>query len=107
MVKISLSILLMFFIVACSSSKTTTNSTVEIKKTTEDEISLAKLEQGRNLYGEKCSTCHKLKNPSNFDEESLKKIVPKMVGMANKRETTISTDEEDKILYYLLANAKK
>lgn len=106
MKKFSLIFVSLAFLIACSTSKNTNTSTIEVKKTTEDSLDLTKLEAGKNLYSEKCTVCHKMKNPANFSKEEMSKIVPKMVYMANKRETNITPEEESLISYFAVANAK-
>jgi hypothetical protein len=45
--------------------------------------------------------------PSNYTEQSWKKIVPNMTVMANKKTEKINAEQQQLILEYLVANAKK
>jgi cytochrome c5 len=94
------------FLFACSNAKKSTTPVVEpIVK--ESKTTVSRLDQGASLYSEKCSTCHELMTPSNYTEQSWKKIVPKMTDMANNKTEKINAEQQQLILEYLVANAKK
>jgi cytochrome c2 len=59
------------------------------------------IEEGEKLFAANCVKCHALKDPKNFTAEEWKEIVPRMAVKAK-----IDTDTENKILEYVLANAK-
>jgi cytochrome c5 len=95
------------FLFACSNAKKSTTPVVEPVVKESKTTTSSRLDQGEALYGEKCSTCHELMTPSNYSEQSWKKIVPNMTVMANKKTEKINAEQEQLILEYLVANAKK
>lgn len=96
------------FLFACSNAKKSTTPVVEpVVKESQINTTSSRIDQGEALYGEKCSTCHELMTPSNYTEQSWRKIVPKMTEMANKKTEKINAEQQQLILEYLVANAKK
>lgn len=57
--------------------------------------------QGKTIVNNSCTRCHKLKNPANFTEEQLNKIIPKMAEKAK-----ISKEDEALVLKYYVASSK-
>lgn len=64
----------------------------------------AQLEAGRTLFVENCQSCHALKDPRDFSEDHLRKVVPAMVNKVNERAGTPVLDaaEGDLILKYMI-----
>lgn len=99
-------------LVGCFSVKTlTTPSQQDVDRVASKfpNYTLAQLNEGQALFQQKCTSCHKLKNPTAHNEKQWKKIVPKMVSKANKKTTVIDATTQDLILKYLvtMSNAKK
>ncbi|MEP6513103.1 MAG: hypothetical protein ABJA79_04505 [Parafilimonas sp.] len=66
-------------------------------------ISLTDLQSGYNLYVNKCSACHRLHNPAQYDEAKWKTILPEMYGKAKIEDE----DRKQKIENYLIAYSKQ
>ncbi len=67
------------------------------------------LNNGKALFEKGCDQCHGLKKSFGVSSERLMKVVPDMVGKANKKagQTLISSEGGENVLHYLLAlNAK-
>ena len=65
---------------------------------TGNNISLADLQSGHQLYISKCGNCHYLYRPNKLSEEQWKKKIPEMAAKAK-----ISSMEQGRILHYLVA----
>ena len=65
------------------------------------------LAEEKALYESKCAMCHKAKNPSGKTVEQWNKIVPRMAAKAANEGKSITTDEQSKILKYLVAMSSK
>ncbi len=65
---------------------------------------LAALNDGKALFEQTCSRCHRLKNPASGNEDKWKEIVPKMIGKLNKKEgkEVIDSKQQESILQYLV-----
>lgn len=65
---------------------------------------MADLEAGKAVYEDKCNMCHGLKDPTNYTEEELNKIVPSMVRRVNKKVGSIAIDpaKESLVLKYMV-----
>jgi len=98
-------------IVACVSQKLSepTEMDVEKGKTKFENLTLQELKEGKNLYSQHCSTCHKLFSPTSKTEEEWNKIIPIMVKKANSKagQTVISPTDEEKIKKYLIVLSLK
>ncbi len=57
--------------------------------------------QGKTIDASSCGRCHKLKNPANFTEEQLNKIIPNMAKKAK-----LSDADKDVVLKYYIASGK-
>jgi hypothetical protein len=98
---------------ACSSSSSTTSSAAPAPTQADAEriaikvpqTTLAKLEMGHDSYIENCQSCHALKNPKNYTEESIRMIVPAMSEKANKKagKVVVDSEEEVAIMAYMIA----
>lgn len=84
--------------------KTATNT-----PTPSPRIANPALAEGKSLYEQHCGACHKLKNPKDFTEEQLNKVVPNMVAKTNKKagNEAISAEKQKAILTYLVSACKK
>jgi cytochrome c5 len=72
------------------------------------DATLEKLIEGRRLVQANCGLCHPVKNPQSHSEEQWNKIVPEMVGKANrKKDANISDEQQKMILMYLVTMGKK
>ncbi len=65
-------------------------------------MTLDQLSEGHSLYKKNCKLCHGLKNPSNFNEAKLTKVVPGMVKMAKEKGSQINDDQQALLLKYLV-----
>lgn len=94
--------------VACSTMKNS-NATSDIERGQKlyPGYTLAELNEGKNLYEAKCSTCHKLVKISHESPEGWKKMVPKMSELSNKKGKAISVKEENLILKYVVTMSSK
>ena len=57
--------------------------------------------QGRTINESSCIKCHKLKNPANYTEEQLNKIIPNMAKKAR-----ISDEQREVLMKYYVASGK-
>ena len=60
---------------------------------------LEDLKSGQEIFYTNCDKCHKLKDPKNFTEEKLIKIVPKM---AKKGKINLDDKQENLVLKFLI-----
>lgn len=58
--------------------------------------------QGKTLNETACIKCHKVKDPANYGEDKINKVVPKMANKAK-----LSDADKDLVLKYYLAAGKK
>ncbi len=86
-------------VVACSPKNT--EAVIEEAAPQEIATPLNTIEAGAQLYAANCVKCHGFKDPKNFTAEEWKEIVPRMAVKAK-----IDAYTENKILEYVLANAK-
>jgi cytochrome c5 len=86
-------------LVACNPKNT--EAVIEDKAPQEIAAPTNNVELGAQLYASNCVRCHGFKDPKNFTAEEWKEIVPRMAVKAK-----IDADTENKILEYVLANAK-
>jgi len=95
--------------VACKAVILSTPSQTDIDRVNNlyPNYTLIELKEGKKLYELKCQGCHGLKNPRRESEKKWKKIVPKMVKKAFKKEIEISKEDEKAILKYLITMSSK
>jgi len=62
-----------------------------------NNMDIESLDNGYNLYVNKCGSCHYLYRPTRFSEEKWKMEVPKMAGKAK-----LSQEQQELVLQYLL-----
>lgn len=115
MKKIILSVSVLALIFACSTSKPATKETTtsvpvgpnidRVKKDSPD-YTVAMYNEGKTLYGQKCTMCHDLPDPLYKTAEQWIPLVDKMVYMANKDMENISKGQQDLILKYLKVEGK-
>ncbi len=86
------------FIVACNPK----TGEILIEESVLEATPMDEVTEGSQLFETNCVRCHKLKNPSDYSAEEWKEIVPRMAVKAK-----IDTYTENKILEYVLANAKQ
>jgi len=65
------------------------------------DLTLAQLDQGFNLYANKCGACHTLYKPKNISKERWAQVLPDM-----KTEAKLSDSEYDLICRYLKAKTE-
>lgn len=64
---------------------------------------LEELNQGKSMFEQHCTECHKLKNPTKFSEQEWNKIVPIMSKKVNKKHpNTLDEKSQDLILKYVI-----
>jgi cytochrome c2 len=56
---------------------------------------------GKNIFENKCNTCHKLKLPETRNVEKWEKVLPRMVNLAKLDDT-----QAGKVRAYVLSHAK-
>lgn len=98
MKKIFSLVLMSALVVACSPK--TTESVSHKTETSTKTLSTEAL-QGKELYANKCGTCHKLEPIHEFSEEKWRKIIPPMAKKAK-----IDANQENLILTYVLEELK-
>lgn len=86
------------FIVGCNPK----TSEILIDKPVMEVTPMDEVSEGSQLFETNCVRCHKLKNPSDYTAEEWKDIVPRMAVKAK-----IDSYTENKILEYVMANAKQ
>ena len=81
---------------ACSSAKllTPAQSDVDRVAVKYPGYTLAELNEGKAMFEQTCSRCHRLKDPASRNEDKWNKIVPKMIGKLNKREGKEVVDDK-------------
>lgn len=94
---------LLLLAVSCTSTKT---AKTESAGQTEVARSAAKFpgytqddwNKGKAIYTKNCGSCHGLKDPKLYSEESLRGIVPNMVVKTNKKLGMVIDDKDEEIL---------
>ena len=68
------------------------------------EVTLARLNEGKNIYKQNCDECHRLKKPSSFQEDKWNKMVPVMVKKLNEkfRKEVVDAKGQELMLEYLV-----
>ncbi len=101
-----LSLALVFFVVACGSTKLLIPSQVDAERAAQknNAITLASLNEGKQLFEQNCNKCHGYKNPNSRSEEKWAKIIPRMVAKVNKKmkKEEIDAKEQELILNYVV-----
>jgi cytochrome c5 len=91
---------------ACTAAKlmTPAQSDVDRVATKYPGYTLADLNQGKSLFEQTCSQCHKLKDPTSRNEDKWKEIVPQMINKLDKKEgkQVIDDKQQELILQYLV-----
>jgi hypothetical protein len=64
-----------------------------------ETASLAELQQGHDLFQNKCGKCHKLPNPGKHSKDEWTKILGMMAPKAK-----LSTDQSDLVYKYVVNN---
>jgi len=100
-------------LVACGGTKPAAvevaQPTVETLASHYSDATIDQLNSGKALFEKGCDQCHGLKKSFGVSTDRLAKVVPEMVGKANKKagQTLISPEGGENVLHYLLAlNAK-
>jgi len=67
-------------------------------------LTLAQLNQGKELFEQNCSLCHGLKKPESRNEDQWSKIVPNMAEKVNRKkgEGTLNNEKQEILLKYLV-----
>ena len=115
MKKIILTISTFGMLVACSTSKNIESSSTEKVILSDLEVgqklypglTQTELNDGKNLYESKCSACHAAKAAKSKSPNEWKEIVPKMSAFSNKKGKTITAEEENLILKYVVTLSSK
>ncbi|MCT4623733.1 MAG: hypothetical protein N4A46_08930 [Schleiferiaceae bacterium] len=97
-------------IAACSQKKIAAGPSAQALAENYSEATIDQLENGKALFEKGCDMCHGLEKSFGVSSEKLVKVVPAMVGKANKKagQELISETGGENILHYLLAaNANK
>jgi cytochrome c2 len=89
---------ILVFVVGCTPQTTE----ILIDKPVMEVTPMDDVSEGSQLFETNCVRCHKLKNPSDYSAEEWKEIVPRMAVKAK-----IDSYTENKILEYVMANAKQ
>lgn len=113
MQKFILLVSLLSLLIACATSKPTTKETVpvpagpNIEKVKKDspEYTVAMYNEGKILYGQKCTMCHDLPDPKYKTVAEWIPVIDKMVYMANQEMENISKSQQDLIVKYLKVEA--
>ena len=65
---------------------------------------LTELNDGKALFEQTCTRCHRLKNPASRNEDKWKNIVPKMMTKLNKKEgkQVLDDKQQESILKYII-----
>jgi mono/diheme cytochrome c family protein len=98
--------LTLVILTSCTAAKlmTPAQSDVDRVSTKYPGYTLADLNQGKMLFEQTCSQCHKLKDPTSRNEDKWKKIVPAMITKLDKKEgkQAVTDDQQALILKYLV-----
>lgn len=95
-------VIALFLVAACSSKVIKpTQSSVDRISGSFSGVTLADLEEGRNLLKTKCGTCHDLPKPELGPEKYWRGIVPPMAEKAKLNE-----DQTSKVLQYCISVSK-
>jgi cytochrome c5 len=96
----------MILLTACTAAKlmTPAQSDVDRVATKYPGYTLADLNQGKSLFEQTCSQCHKLKDPLSKKEDQWKEIVPQMINKLDKKQgkQVIDDKQQQLILQYLV-----
>jgi hypothetical protein len=94
-------------IVICCKSTQTLAPTPTLAPTTADVTiaqshwqgtTIDQLKQGYDMFMDKCTSCHGIKNPQDYSEDDWNTIMPKMA-----RKSKITQEQSDLIFHYILA----
>lgn len=98
-------------LIACVSKKPLTPTASPISALPEPQLEVKNTpthtEEAGLIYSQKCGMCHKPYFPTDYSASDWKIIVPDMVNKANRKEVTIGPGQQELILQFLIANAKK
>lgn len=90
----------------CASSKIlltdTEKADYKYGKTKFDRYTKEAFLEGKTITASSCIKCHKLKNPADFTEDKLNKVIPNMANRAK-----LSKEQADLVLKYYIASGKK
>lgn len=93
------------FLASCAASKIAMSdaeaANYKYGKTKFDGYTKAQFMQGKTLNENNCAKCHKLKDPANFTEERLNKVIPNMAKKAK-----LTDADKDLVLKYYIASGK-
>ena len=102
------SFILIFIVIltACSSAKLLTPAQSDVDRVSAKYpgYTLAELNEGKAMFEQTCSRCHRLKDPASRNEDKWNKIVPQMIGKLNKKEGKVVVDDKQQaiILRYMV-----
>jgi cytochrome c2 len=104
MKKLSFLFIIMIFTACSVKLMTPAQSDIDRVYSKYPGYTLTELNQGKTLFEQTCSRCHKLKNPTSRNEGKWNQIVPKMIGKLNKKQgkTEIDENQQAEILKYLV-----
>lgn len=71
-------------------------------KSADPSIDTTAVQNGYNVFAEKCQKCHKLKDPAKFTTEDWNKILPKMAKKAK-----LTDDQTALVKTYVIAFCQK
>ena len=90
------------FLLACSAAlDIPTETNLEKGKAIYPDLTLAQLQEGKKVYEEKCTLCHKAKNPKHFTEKTFYQTIPAMINKASKKGITFTENEKEVMMRYL------
>ncbi len=91
---------------ACSSVKLLTPTQADVDRVSGkyNGYTLADLNAGKALFEQKCTQCHRLRDPARKTADEWIKIVPEMAQKADKKKRAkkIDSNEQKLILQYLI-----
>jgi cytochrome c5 len=81
-----------------------TQSDVDRVSTKYPGYNLTELNEGKTLFEQTCTRCHRLKNPASKNEAKWTEIVPTMINKLNKKEgkIVINDKQQESILRYVI-----
>jgi len=91
------------FTLSCA-SKTTPTSTpsADVSVVSKPVISEVDILAGHQLFDQNCGRCHRLFSPTEFNEKRWVRIIDEMAPRAR-----LNAEDKNKVLAFVLSNAKK
>lgn len=99
----------LFLLVGCATYKAVAPTQMDVERVSVKypNLTLAELNQGKQLFETHCGNCHGLKNPASRSEEKWQKIVPRMAEKVNKKGEVLDARGQELILQFVVTMGTK